>query len=715
MIRPVVVALAALWAAGCGEPAPPIILAHDLPGATRDPVGPYLATAVIDGAEAAAVVWQGPAEPEARAPMADVGPSWEGHLPGLPVGTTVRVWIEAGNAGGVTRTPPATFAVLPPDGACLVDGECLTGEICSGGRCRVPPPECRSDADCAMDLYCPVPGEPCRFRPTRCAVDDDCAAGDVCLDGRCGPRPQCVDDGGCPDGRCVDGRCVPDAACAADGDCPAGQACFERACRDRCIRDSQCPDGQTCREMACVPADVLACPGGCPDGLRCLPSEARCVSCTADGHCPGGHCDLQAWACAPGERGRPCVPCGPQTPCGAGHRCPADVGAACVPLCDPSCRAGLGCEAGLCRVPADRFCGGPVCEVDDDCDSRVCLSGWCEPRQHCALDADCADGRLCADGRCVFRAAACRRPGDCDAGELCLGGRCSPGRPSAPCGRCTFDHDCPSPSLCAPFEDGVRRCAALCGDECPGEALQCLVVDDGLLVCLTEDGRCPQEACGADPFEPDDDRAAATPMPVGATYRGQLCARDVDWLRLQGPEGALFVVQTAGVLRLSVWGDEVLRRTLDVPAGGEVQLVMPVLPVDVELSTTANGAFGWVATLGPPAAPDCDDDGFEEDDAPDRATVIGGGADVRSVACPGDDDWYRLRTRRRAGAVLVDGPAGAVLDTRLFDVNERALDAARGAGQLELQVPQDHDEVLILVRCSGCADGVGYRLRTQLE
>lgn len=712
--------IAALLALACGEPAPPRIVEVELPGDTRDPVGPYLVTAVIEGADSATVVYS-PGQDDVdlvggqRAPMVQLSQSWEGRVPGLPParGRIYRVWVEASNEAGTTRSDALEFRVLDPDGACLVDGECLPDEICGDGTCRRPPAVCASDADCGQDFYCPIAGEPCRFRPTDCLEDGDCAGGDVCLDGRCAPEPQCRVDLDCPDGPCVDGRCVPRDRCVDDGDCPPETACVDGACVLACLRDEQCAPDEVCRDMQCVPAGQLACPGGCPEGSHCLPSEGRCVFCTADGHCPGGHCDLAAWACAPRERGRPCVPCGPQTLCGGGYACPAEVGGACIPRCNADC--GAGCEE-TCAVPPDRFCGGPVCDVDGDCDSAVCLSGWCEPRQFCVRDADCAADRRCADGRCVPLAAACRRPGDCADDEICLGGRCSPGRPIDPCDRCDFDHDCPSPALCVPFDDGQRRCAALCGSECPGDALQCLTVDAGLLVCLAPDASCPVSVCGVDDLEPNDEPRSSTRMLVGAVLQGVLCDRDAEWLRLDAPAGAVLFVETRGVLNLTLTDSErnVLRE-IDVPAGGSVEVTLPQNTFFARLTTVALGEFVWDAVLGPPAPPDCDDDGFEENDDADEATVLGNGADIRAVACPGDDDWFRVRTRRRDGTIDIVGPPDATLDVRLLDSAETVLDVQRGPGQLELSPPPGLDEVFVVLRCDGCAEAAAYRLRTLLE
>lgn len=691
--------LTALLLAACGEPAAPVFREVEMPGDTRDPVGPYLVTAVIEGADSAAVFWRvasggADAAPESGR-MADLGAGWQGQVPGRPAasGTAYEVWIEARNGGGVSRSGTATFRVLDPDGACLVDGQCLPGEICSGGRCGAPPPVCRTDADCGQDLYCPAPGEVCRFRPTACEGDGDCAPGDRCVDGSCS-RPRCLADRDCPGGRCVDGRCAPPAPCEGD---------------------AECGDDEVCEGGVCVPGPAVPCPGGCPAGLRCLAPEARCVPCTADGHCGGGHCDTETFTCAVGLRGRPCVPCGPQTPCGGGYRCPADIGGACVPTCSAACEDATGCAGAICAVPEDRFCGGPICDVDGDCDSGVCLSGWCEPRQYCVRDDDCGDGRVCADGRCVFEADPCRRPGDCRDGELCLGGRCAPGRPIDACTPCDFDHDCPSPALCVPFEGGARRCAALCGSSCPGESLECLVVDAGLLVCLAPDASCPEDRCGVDRLEPDDEPRSSTRLPLGAVVEGRLCARDTDWLRVDLVPRGRFSVQTAGNLTATIFDSErTVLRAIDVPAGGDARVDLPDGAYFVRLATEVSAEFAWVVLLDGPAPPECDDDIFEPNGDGGRATLLGAGADLRAVACPGDVDWFSVRTRGRGGSVRIDA-GESELDVRLLDEAEAPLVITRSSGQFDLPVPAGHDVVFAVVRCPGCADGAGYRLRTFLQ
>lgn len=689
------VAMAALGAFGCGEPAAPRFVEIRAPGDTRDPIGPYLVTAVVEGADRVELGWRA-GEAEGAEPMARFAASWQAAIAGQPVGSRVALWLVAEGPGGEARSGELAFEVRAPDGACLVDGECLPGEICGGGRCRVPPAVCASDDDCGQDLYCAVPGEPCRFRPVRCAEDADCAPGYACVDGACAGRPACLDDTDCPGGRCAGGRCVAEGRCADDGDCGP---------------DEVCDDG------ACVPGGpMVPCPGGCPAGLRCLASESRCVDCTADGHCPDGHCDLARFVCAPGVRGLPCVPCGPERGCGAGYGCPADTGGACLPTCPAGvCPDGAACERGVC-VPLDgqRFCSGAQCALDADCESGVCLAGWCEPRQHCVRDGDCAADRACADSRCVPREPLCDRPGDCAEGRICLGGRCAPGRPTAACAPCTFSSDCESPALCVPFEDGERRCAALCGGgDCPGDALECLGVDRGLLVCLDAQALCPEPVCGRDAHEPNDTAEEARRIALGEVLEGRLCRGDEEWLSFAVAAGTLYL-ETEGNLELRVLDEaQVERRALGLFAGGNVEV-----PIDrpgfVVLSTPVDQDFGWIAALGPPQAPACVPDDFEPDGEAGMASVIGSGADLGAVACPDDEDWFRLRARGRGGEVTV-APAGGVLDVRLLSEDGDALDVGRGDGPVVLRVPVGFDAVLIVVRCVDCDAGTPYRLRAALR
>lgn len=680
---------AVVW--GC-EVAAPELVEVAWPSDTRDPLGPYAVTVVARGAVDGGVVRWSVGGAGGEAALVEAGAGWAGAVPGQAVGSVVAVEVVVRGPGGAVGVEGA-FEVLDPSGRCLVDGDCLGGEICRGRQCGSQPPVCVDDEDCPQDRFCPVAGEACRFRPTGCRVDDDCAAGFACAAGECVAPGRCVDDA-----ECVEGRCLrPPGRCAGPG------ACFE---------DAQCAAGEVCRDGWCEVGVEVPCPGGCPAGSVCLPGEARCVECTADGQCGvGRYCDLAGYRCAEGARGRPCVPCGPGLPCGGGYGCPADLGAVCLPRCGAGCPAGTVCIGEVCSPDAPRFCSGAACSTDGDCASGVCRSGYCEGRQVCAADADCAAAWSCIDARCVPDAPGCRNPGDCPAGAVCLGGRCAVGRPAGVCARCTFNEECQS-GLCIDFDRGERRCAVACGGgDCP-EGTRCQSVDEGVALCLGVDGGCPSPMCGVDGFEPNDAAAMAATLRVGDGVAGVACSGDVDWFLLVDGVVARLRVATQGVLAVGVLdATQGPLRGARVPAGGSVELVVPADGRFVLVEGEAAGEAGYTLELveGPAA---CDDDRFEENDAPDAATLVGWGADVRGVACPGDVDWFRVRTRGEVGVAEVSPLGGA---TVLVGAHAESwgMESISSAEPVVVPLPSE-EAVWVSVACEGCAAGQAYRLETRL-
>ncbi|MBI5502962.1 MAG: hypothetical protein HY907_22145 [Deltaproteobacteria bacterium] len=137
---------------------------------------------------------------------------------------------DGGAAGGLCVAGEAA--------ACAMDGECGAGERCLCGLCRVP----------------------------RCETSAACGDGTSCIValGRCAPRCDPADPGGCPPGAsCSLGGCVAD--CRSDADCAHGETCSAgsgRCTAVPCAGDSDCPDGRRC-EIQTVAADVAH-----PDAVR---------------------------------------------------------------------------------------------------------------------------------------------------------------------------------------------------------------------------------------------------------------------------------------------------------------------------------------------------------------------------------------------------------------------------------------------------------------
>jgi Cys-rich repeat protein len=693
MRRGLLLALASLWAC---DPGAPSLVEVRAPEDTRNAAGPYRVTVVTRGAvERVVVRWtdapDASAALEARLRLDDDGGGrWSGDLPGRPPGSDVRLAVEAEGPGGDARWPPRgehRFRVLGGDGACLVDGDCLPAEVCDRleRRCHVPPARCRDDGDCPQDYVCAPESGACRFRPLPCEDDRQCGAGQVCAGGFCAPAAECRDDGDCPEGaRCLEppGRCAGADACVRDGDCPAdrprcdagrcraagpgcdppcdpGAVCVDGACVAGC--DPACGAGEVCRGGRCEPG---GCDPACGAGEVCR--DGRCVTgcdpaCGAGEVCRDGRCEPEGCdpACGPGDRcveGR-CVRerCEPECAVGevcVGDRCVAEqcgvpcavgevcVRGLCVPEgCVPACGAGLVCVDGRCLPPPDCANGCPdglhcrrgagVC-VQCTADGHCPMGTYCNAEFNCALGergapcVPCGRGRTCGAGfvcredlfdACVPR---CGPRGLCPSGFRCDGVACLP---DLFCrgAECVRDGDCESavcaggvceaPQQCQGDEDcRDRRCVAgrcvprapACVDGCP----------DGTL-CVG--GRCvagePVNACAPCGEAADCDSPAFCGDPFGAGVRQchALCAGDCP-----------------GDLRCTAFSDATS---------------VCVSPED--------GVCPRVAA--------CRDDDLEDNDDERTATRLGGGADVRGVACAGDPDVFLLEPRRgQQGTVTID-------------------------------------------------------------
>lgn len=89
-----------------------------------------------------------------------------------------------------------------------------------------------------------------------------------------------------------------------------------------------------------------------------------------------------------------------------------------------------------------------------------------KPVTGCTSDAQCANGGVCLNGKCIF-AAACGVPGDCQAGYTCTNGRCV----LQPTGTCTTNAECNGAvcagGQCVACTPGGSECGAgyVCGPD----------------------------------------------------------------------------------------------------------------------------------------------------------------------------------------------------------------------------------------------------------
>ena len=700
------ITLVALAALGC-DAAPPRVLEVHTPGKTADTHGPYQVTAVTSGAiDEAHLVWHvGDPEAAMSHSMDRRSGAWEGEIPGQPYGTEVRLWIEATGPGGETRSPPAgahVFRVLSHGGACVVDGDCPSDEICDRfeGRCHVPPETCEDDGDCGADYIC-VEGD-CRFRPDSCEASPECGAGFECVEGRCVREPDCTGDADCPGGRCLSGQCVADPP----GGCGDG-----------------CPPNMVCEDDECVPVDNGPC-GGCPGGLRCLEETGECVECHADGQCgDGSHCEMARFRCADGERTRPCEPCAPGS-CSSGQACSRTYAFTCLPGCGPrnQCPRGSNCNEGVCQP--DEFCYAAECARDEDCDSAVCQAGFCEARQFCTRDAECGADRSCRAGRCREQRAFCLNPGECERGELCVAGRCIPGEPQTACEPCGHSLDCGSAAVCADTTgSGDTACFSFCRDSCPN-AMECIQTGGGrrtVGICVDpfEQTCVSRPSCGGDDFEPNDGIQQARPLaPNRGAIRAVMCRDDDDWYLLErtGAQAFIDITLNAGGTLRSFDADGTPLSQVPLQRG-EVTFELQARSTYLMFDTVQPNEVGYTLEFRERAAA-CDDDNLEPDDQLGQASVLGNGANIRAVACPNDADWYRLRMRNNHDLAFVTLTPSAPDQSLRYEVvreDGAVLDAGNIGRPIDLQVENQRRNLYLNVVCEGCAQSVGYTVQTRYE
>jgi hypothetical protein len=133
------------------------------------------------------------------------------------------------------------------------------------------------------------------------------------------------------------------------------------------------------------------------------------------------------------------------------------------------------------------------CSSDAQCpNGGVCVNGRCILAAACTGDADCAPDEQCLDGRCVARPTntPCSSNAECGA-LICEGGRCVPcasgqcgdSRTCGPDGRCTGTPSTGGPTL-APGED-VQGGACACNAPGSGEARWAIVLLLGLPFLLS--------------------------------------------------------------------------------------------------------------------------------------------------------------------------------------------------------------------------------------
>jgi hypothetical protein len=248
---------------------------------------------------------------------------------------------------------------------------CAAGQVCSGGVCNAPLPECdATDAGVACGTVanacgsgsvscgtCPTGGQCVKGRCTGCAPlvcgIESCgtlknACGETIQCGACEGGAACVsntcqtctplhcgiescgtlknacgaslDCGGCETGACYDGNCCTAKTCAevdaGPGDCtPVDLGCGESQSCSPCEKGEVCTNHKcvTCAPKTCSDFDNAGCghADGCGKTLDCCPSGTTCQGSVC---CGPGEVAYQGSCCLPSCDAN--LPPGPQNSCG---------------------------------------------------------------------------------------------------------------------------------------------------------------------------------------------------------------------------------------------------------------------------------------------------------------------------------------------------------------------------------------------------------------
>ncbi len=286
--------------------------------------------------------------------------------------------------------------------------------------------------------------------------------------------------------------------------------------------------------------------------------------------------------------------------------------------------------------------GGPVtCDrgVPDE-DGATCVH-----MLPCGEDAHCLEGTYCEGGACVD---------GCDGNDDCA----EPGRgfcsPSGRCGACGTDDDCFGGAACDPQTLDCTEPAACTDSRACAEGRECV------------DGAC------ADAFDCNDDAAAC----AGQTcLESGECAPAIDRCATDD-ECAIgeYCLEQQGGGRCGHCrndGDCAEGQTCVPAAAGNTCAEPDVCSAD-DQCLGARACAG-----GACAAPACDDDGLEPNDARDAPRDIEGGVTYRGLSSC-NPDWYRftLPAGTLASIVVRQASREADLTLRLLDDQGRELGAS---------------------------------------
>ncbi len=381
---------------------------------------------------------------------------------------------------------------------------------------------------------------------------------------------------------------------------------------------------------------------------------------------------------------------------------------------DRDCPAGQVCAEGAC---VDR----PVCEDDaleendDPAAARALAPGAYAGLQVCAGDLDWYGVEVCAGGTVTVDVAFTHAAGDVDA--VLFGGD------GTPLVRAETADD--GERLVYASAAAQRLSLAVYGFGGAENAYALNVAVDG----------CDADFCADDALEDNDGPDTATPIVPGRGDGLAVCAGDQDWYAVDVCAGGVLTVRTrfrhadgdVDLALVDAAGEELAasRGVGDVeearyaaPAAGTVNIAVfgyqdaeNTYALEVELAgcgceTDDDCPAGQRCAEGAcVAAPVCQDDAAEDNDALEAAIPAAPGAYGGLAVCADDEDWYAVAVCA-GGAVAVDvtfAHAGGDLDVELLDAGGDVLDTSDSSDDDERVEHAAEADAVVFVRVYGFA------------
>lgn len=128
----------------------------------------------------------------------------------------------------------------------------------------------------------------------KCLVDSDCIGGNICVMDKCFTPNECTTSAGCDSTeQCNRGVCIS-PACIVSSNCPTDQICNHGQCLPmECTDDSFCEKGFECMNYKCreVPSAPVAAPTEAPKAVSVstAPAAAPAPTCSTQ-ECPVATC-----------------------------------------------------------------------------------------------------------------------------------------------------------------------------------------------------------------------------------------------------------------------------------------------------------------------------------------------------------------------------------------------------------------------------------------